>query len=169
MFRRIAVAAAVLAAALVAAPRPASAAVATSTLTVSATVIAACTIVPATLDFTTGYNLESTTPVDANVNIVVRCSYGTPYTLALGYGANPLGGTTRRMAGGTSGNPGLLTYELYGDSTRTTAWDNTVARVAGTAGVAASDYTIPLYGRIPAGQIVSPGTYGDTVTMTVNF
>lgn len=169
--RRIAVAAATIAAAalLAASPRPAAAGSASSTLTVSAHVLDACTISAASLNFgdydpTAAADLEP-----APSNITVQCTNGSTFTIDLGLGSHATG-TTRQMSGGAAGSTALLRYELFEDAARTTAWaTGTQTHTANTAGAGLSSYTVPVYGRIPAGQIVSTGNYTDSVTMTVQF
>jgi spore coat protein U-like protein len=46
-------------------------------------------------------------------------------------------------------------------------WD-TVSLVGGTA-PSTAPIALPVYGRIPPGQLVAAGTYGDVVQATVNF
>lgn len=167
MARRLAIFGLALSAAVLAASlRPARAATAQNTLTVQATVLGACTISPATLDFGS-YDPNVATDRDAQGSIAVQCTGGSVYWIGLGLGANAAG-TTRQMAGGTGER---LRYELYRDAARGTVWDTTNGTVftapTGTAGL--SPYAVPVYGRIPAGQIVSTGLFGDSVTMTINF
>jgi spore coat protein U-like protein len=168
MFRRIAITVAALAAAalLVASPRPASAGSASANLTVHATVLGVCTIAAAALEFG-NYDPSVAGDLDAPAsNITVRCTNGTAFHVDLGYGANPLATTTRRMAGGAAE---FLRYELYSNPTHSTIWTTGAPQTASTAGAGLSDYTLPVYGRIFAGQAVSTGSYTDTVVMTVNF
>jgi spore coat protein U-like protein len=63
----------------------------------------------------------------------------------------------------------LLSYSLFRDSGRTLNWGNTVGTdtVASTGTGSAQTFTV--YGRIPASQAVGPGTYQDTITVTVTF
>lgn len=166
MKRLHAVSAALLASfALLLAARPASAGTATNTLTVNANVLGICTIDPATLAFG---NYDATASVDVSTNITVRCTSGSSYWVGLGLGSNA-NAAARRMSDGTS----FLAYELYRDSGRTQIWDNadpapaTPRSAAGDPGFSA--YTTPVYGRIPAAQIVPIGVYADSVVMTVNF
>jgi len=65
-----------------------------------------------------------------------------------------------------------LNYNLYLDAARTTIWGD------GTGGTQNffvrnptnnQDVSIPLYGRIPAGQSTSAGNYSNTLTVTINF
>lgn len=146
--------------------RPARAGTNTNTLSVSANVLGICTIDPAALAFG---NYDSTANVDVSTNITVHCTLGATYWIGLGLGSNATGSTRRMVNGGTD----YLAYELYRDSARTQVWDNADPApnpphsVAGTPGFTA--YTTPVYGRIPASQIVPVGAYADSVVMTVNF
>ena len=64
-----------------------------------------------------------------------------------------------------------LFYGLYTNSGRTTAWGD------GTAGTSivlrlvfgGSDFTMPIYGRIPQRQNVPVGLYTDSVTIRLDF
>lgn len=156
---------AVAAIALVLAAPPTRAATATNTLDVSATVVGLCTIDPATLSFP---NYDSSGAVPASTILTVHCTVGSTYWIGLGPGANSSGGQ-RRMA--NSGN--FLTYELYRDAGHTQVWDNADPdptpphSTAGNAGF--QPYTTTVYGLIAANQFVPPGTYTDSVLMTVNF
>lgn len=95
------------------------------------------------------------------------------YSVSLLAGGN--GGTiaNRRMSNGTSN----MSYQLYNNSGRTTVWGdglNGTARTSGSVNVGTTTsykyspyYTI--YGRIPLGQSLSPGSYTDTVVISVTF
>lgn len=167
MFRRLAITAGALSAAalLVASPRPAAAGSATSTLAVSAHVLGVCTIATAALDFP-DYDPSAAADLDAPAaNITVRCTNGTVFHVDLGTGSHA-NGAQRRMAGGTAE---FLNYELYSDSTHQTIWTTGADHTATTVAAGLSDYTLPVYGRITAGQNVTTGTYTDSVVVTVNF
>jgi spore coat protein U-like protein len=63
----------------------------------------------------------------------------------------------------------VINYSLYSDSGRTTNWGNTVGTdtVAATGNGSAQAYTV--YGRIPPQTTPAPGTYTDTITVTVTY
>jgi spore coat protein U-like protein len=162
MKRRLAVSvvtAAVLAVALAAGS--ARAGTDTSTLTVTAEVVGTCVIDPATLSFV---NYDSAADLDAQGTITVRCTSGSAFWIGLDGGNNG----DRTMEGGASE---LLSYELYRDAAGGTIWDDTpvATTLASTVGPGLGEDTATVYGRIPANQVVSTGTYTDSVTMTVNF
>lgn len=156
---------AVAAIALVLAAPPTRAATATNTLDVSATVVGLCTIDPATLSFG---NYDSSAAVTAQADITVHCTVGSTYWIGLGLGSHA-SGSTRQMANG--GN--ALPYQLYRDAGFSQVWDNLDPAptpphsTASNPGLSA--YTTQVYGRIAANQFVPPGTYTDSVVMTVNF
>ena len=133
----------------------------------AATAEAACTISTTAVSFGT-YNVFSGSPNDATGQVTFRCSPPLPslVTIQLDKGGsssfNP-----RQMRQGTE----TLNYNLYLDSTRTTIWGD------GTGGTQTYTQTSPpasaqnanIYGRIPAAQDVSAGTYSATVTATIFF
>jgi spore coat protein U-like protein len=66
----------------------------------------------------------------------------------------------------------VLGYNLYRNAARTNIWGD------GTSGTAVytranppnnSNVNVTVYGRVPAGQDVSAGTFSDTVTAVINF
>jgi spore coat protein U-like protein len=69
--------------------------------------------------------------------------------------------TNRSMTGTSSA---LLGYALYSDTGRTVNFATT-ASITGSG--AAQPITI--YGQIPAGEYVAPGSYTDTITATVTY
>jgi spore coat protein U-like protein len=63
----------------------------------------------------------------------------------------------------------LLKYNLYSNSGHTTNWGDTSATnwVSGTGNGAARNLTV--YGQIPISQYVTPGSYSDTITISVSY
>jgi spore coat protein U-like protein len=160
-------AAVVVPAVLLAAGTPAFAATSTTNMNVSATVTANCTVSTSPVAFGS-VNPISGANVDATGSVTVACTNGTGWSAT----ANAGGGTgatlaSRRMASG--GN--LLTYALYTDSGRTTVWGDGTASTAPVTGTGSgSDQTVTIYGRVPSGQTaVPPGSYTDTVSVTVTY
>ena len=144
---------------------PSLAATATSSFTVSITLAATCTINSAsTLNFGNQGILSAN--VDQTSTIQVTCTNTTPYNIGLdagqGTGASV---TTRKMTSGGA----TVSYTLYSDSGRTTVWGNTVGTntVAGTGNGTGQNYTV--YGRVPTQTTPAPGTYTDTITVTVTY
>jgi spore coat protein U-like protein len=136
---------------------------ATTSFPVTAIISPSCTITanPLTFGNYSGLLLNSTS------TIFVSCSKATPYNVGLNAGASTGATVTHRsMTGPVSAN---LNYQLFSDSGHTTNWGNTVGTdtVAGTGNGAAQSLTV--YGQIPAGQLVRPGSYTDTITATLTY
>jgi len=67
-----------------------------------------------------------------------------------------------------------LQYNLYRDASRSLIWGNgtggtSIYSATVTIFQVATNITVTVYGRIPAQQDISAGTYNDTVTATINF
>jgi spore coat protein U-like protein len=141
------------------------AATSTATFSVQVTIVATCTINSAsTLNF--GSQGVFTANVDQTSTIQVQCTNTTPYNIGLdaGLGSGATVAVRKMTSGGVTVN-----YTLYSDSGRTTVWGATIGTntVAATGNGAAQSYTV--YGRIPAQTTPAPGTYADTVTVTVTY
>ena len=140
----------------------AQAATATGTLTVTASVAKQCSLGSPTLAFG-AYDPTSPTPLDVNASLTVNCTKTTPFTIGLSLGANAVT-TNRFMKDPVSAD--TLQYELYTSAARTTVWNSTNT----VAGVGVTNPSETIFGRIPAGQFVTPAAgYSDTVTATINF
>ena len=139
-----------------------SGATSTSTFQVTATVASSCTVSATTLAFG-NYTLAQ---LDGASSITATCTNGTTYTIGLDAGTFASATTsTRKMTGPSASG---LSYSLYSDSGRTTNWGNvTGSWVSGTGTGAAQ--VLNVYGRIPASQTASIGSYADTVTVTITF
>jgi len=136
---------------------------ATGTAPIYGSVSPTCSASAGTLGFG-GYVQTAASLSTATVS--VNCSNGAPYQVSLAGGQN-LSGTVRRMAA-----PGgyYLSYELFSDALRTAAWGDggaLGARVSGTGSGGAQSLTV--YGRVPAGQMTAPGSYDDSVIVTVEY
>jgi spore coat protein U domain-containing protein, fimbrial subunit CupE1/2/3/6 len=126
-----------------------------------------CTISATSVNFGT-YNVFNGSDVDSTGTVTYRCSSSARnITVGLTQGAsatfNP-----RQMQKGTE----ALNYNLFRDASRTTIWGD------GTSGTSVyqlgnppnnTNVSVTVYGRVPAGQDVSAGTFSDTVTAVINF
>src|SRR5262249_27633207 len=135
----------------------------TTTFTTQITLATTCSIDSAsTLNF--GSQGVLTANVDQTSTIQVTCTTTTPYNVGLDAGTGS-GATvaTRKMTSGGS----TVSYSLYTDSARTTVWGNTIGTdtVAATGSGSGQSYTV--YGRVPPQATPAPGTYTDTITVTV--
>jgi len=122
------------------------------------------------------YNPTTATPTDNTtvINVVGTVTglgilVSLSYSIGLSAGA---GGTIadRRLAGPSGGS---LPYNLYTTNARTVVWGaagasdsyDALASLGGTS--VSRNYTV--YGRIPVGQYVPPGSYSNTITVTVTY
>lgn len=135
----------------------------TDTFDVTATVAAACTVSAGNLDFGV-YN--RTLGNLATSTITANCTLGTDYSLALDFGG-AADVNSRVMAGPGTGE---LSYQLYQEVGLLNVW--------GTGADANDDLTtvgtgldVPhvVYGELPSAQNVEPGSYSNTVTVTLTF
>jgi spore coat protein U-like protein len=119
------------------------------------------------------YNPFDSSPTDATGNVQVTCSGQlgllAGYTILLSRGGSG-SYAPRKMASGAN----RLDYNLYTNASRSMVWGD------GTSGTSVvSDSSVlhngkitrdyPVYGRTPAGQNASVGSYSDTVIVTVNY
>jgi spore coat protein U-like protein len=153
---------------------PAQAVNQTNNLAVTMNVSASCTINAATLTFPSASGTSLlTTPVTANTTVSVTCTSTSPYAIGMGPGANASGGSNRM----TDGNSDFLPYGLFVDAGYTHPW--TSAASNNTCTTTNSCYLgtgsgqpqpISIYGQVPTVTTApAPGTYSDTVLMTITF
>jgi spore coat protein U-like protein len=136
---------------------------ATTSFTVTAVVQATCTIVANPLAFGTYSGLL----INATSTLSVTCTKTTTYNVGLSAGiATGATVTNRSMTGPSSA---LLGYKLFSNSGLTTNWGNTVGTntLAGIGNGALQPLSV--YGQVPAGQYVRPGSYIDTITATITY
>lgn len=136
---------------------------ATAVFTVTAVVAKDCGVSATNLAFGT----YSGTPINSTSTISVTCTNTTSYNVGLNAGlATGATVTNRSMTGPGSA---LLGYKLFSNPGYTTNWGNTVGTntVAGTGNGATQPLTV--YGQVPAGEFVTPGSYTDTITVSVTY
>jgi spore coat protein U-like protein len=133
--------------------------------------------------FTTGvafgvYDPTVATPTDSTGRVRLRCMHTgggaarANYTIALSAG-NGGGYAQRQLRAG----PGVLDYNLFNLEARTRVWgDGTQgsALVSGSLLVNRGAFSVveaehPIYGRIRAQQPADPGSYSDTILVTLTF
>ncbi|QDE97758.1 spore coat protein [Myxococcus xanthus] len=108
-------------------------------------------------------------PRDSAGSITYRCE-GQLTPITIDFSAGGSGNyQARSMAG-----PGAprLQYNLYLDATRLIIWGNGAGgtgRYGPVLPVFGVEVTVPIFGRIPAGQAIPAGAYSDTLVMTVTF
>ncbi len=129
---------------------------------------AACSFAGAAVAFGS-YDSLSLAPLDTIGTLVYQCNqkgHNVMITLSRGNGTSF---ATRRMTNGSQ----QLSYNLYRDAARTIIWGD------GSGGTQAysiknpqpnnQNITVPIFGRIPAGQSATVGSYSDTITITMTF
>jgi len=83
-------------------------------------------------------------------------------------GSNPAKATTtttRLLING--GTP--VSYKRYSDSGRTVNWGNTVGTDTVASSGTGSTQNFTVYGRVPSQASVAPGTFTDTIMVTVSY
>jgi spore coat protein U-like protein len=130
-------------------------------LTVKAKVVGECTLTGGTLDFGTYMSGQDSTR-SRQTTIGLNCPPGLSVTVMMSGGNNPGADSFRNMAGSSD----LLRYQLYTDSARTQVWSGGTGgkRINGTAG---GNEAHTVFGHVPPNQVVDPGSYTDTVLITL--
>lgn len=128
--------------------------------------LAACTISASGVSFGS-YNVFSSTPLDASGSVTYQCA---PLAINVQIHLSRGGATSfspRQMRQGSA----TLNYNLYLDVARTIVWGDGTGGTQVYSALAAVliDIVVPIYGRVPAGQNVEPGSYSDTITATILF
>lgn len=130
--------------------------------TAQATVSPNCLVTAQDIDFGNQGVLD--TAVDATGNVAVTCTAGTAYTISLDNGVTGTGPTARRMTLAGA----YVTYGLYKDAARSQPWGGSGGElVSGTGSGITEDVSV--YGRVPAQDTPAPGTYTDTIVVTVTY
>lgn len=144
---------------------PVRAAAFSSTFSPSITIANSCKI-----KFARRLNFRRHGILDSNVNrrnkIRIKCTSGVNYDVGLDAGATS-GGTiaVRKMINGSE----TVDYMMYQNSARTINWGNTPGVDTKSMVGTGANQNIWVYGRVPPQTTPSPGTYTDTVTVTVTF
>jgi spore coat protein U-like protein len=142
---------------------------ASAPLSITATVMRTCRLSPNPLAFE-NYDpvvTNANTAPTASANMTVVCSRGSNPTILISVGTHPP--ATIALDAIPNGSPPLR-YENQKDSGSMQAGPVSENRVISLGTIPSlGPKTVPAYGRVPAGQNVSAGSYNDTVTVTVNF
>ncbi|CAN7687822.1 spore coat U domain-containing protein [Rhizobium rhizogenes] len=131
---------------------------------VNASVAANCLVSVGNVDFGTRGVLSAN--ADATGSVTATCTAGTTYTVSLSGGTTNAAPTARKMSKGAE----TVTYGLYKDTNRSQPWGDATtpgSTVAGTGTGAAQVLTV--YGRVPPQTTPTPGTYTDTVVVTLTY
>jgi spore coat protein U-like protein len=129
------------------------------------------------------YLAITASPLDAQANLVVTCTRQIsppgdvgPAKTTISVSLGPSGGSNsiqnRQMFRG--GGPDLLNYNVYLDAGRISVWGNTTGvdtatRTINVPNRGTASATFTFYGRVFALQNITPGTYSDSLLITVNY
>jgi spore coat protein U-like protein len=142
----------------------ADATTATSTFGVTMLITAQCVInSTATLDLGSSGVINANH--DANTPLHIQCTNTTPYTIGLDAGTTTGATVAQRLL---VNGAATVNYNLYTASNYTTIWGNAGGALVNSTGNGA-DQLFTIYGRVPAQTTPAPGTYTDTVTVTVTY
>jgi spore coat protein U-like protein len=143
---------------------------ATTTFAVTATLQATCSTTATALAFP-GYT-PGGGAIAQTSTVSVKCTKNSPYTVALNGGSTTGGSVAQRLMN-FGGN--TLQYNLYTTVSHATVWGDasgTSVTQAGTGAGLATANVLTVYGQVPdstANQLAVPGTYSDTITVTVSY
>jgi len=134
-----------------------------TTMSVTATVQPTCQISASALNFGTySGSLINTASV-----LTVTCTNTTVFNIGLNAGtATGATVTTRKMTGPGSAT---LSYILFRDGARTQNWGNTVWTDTLISEANGTAQQFGVFGQLPAGQFVTPGSYADTIIATITY
>lgn len=130
---------------------------------------AACSVSATGVNFG-AYDVFVTTPLDSTGTVTVTCDQAPPADIVVAIGPSGTSGgfIPRQMRSASS--PDRLNYNLFVNAGRSTVWGD---GAAGTSTVFLKNVkknrpaVTTIYGRIPAGQDVSVGSYSDSLTVTI--
>lgn len=128
-----------------------------------ATVVAACTVSTGSMSFGSVGLLNSN--LDATATVSPHCTNGAPYSVSLSNGNTGTGPTARIMVNG--GN--TVIYGLYRDASRSLPWGSTIGTNTVSSTGTGIAQPITVYGRVPSQSTPPPGSYTDTVIVTVTY
>jgi spore coat protein U-like protein len=156
---------------------------------ISATLFLCCAVVAqaaVTCSVTAGsaafgvYNPLSAAPLDSTSTVSVTCSLTTPDTVVVNFIVAMSPGTSgsygsRAMSSGTSN----LNYNLYVDSSRSQVWGDGSSSTSTASGSISLGHglgnngsgtvTYTDYARLPPAQDVAPGSYTDSIVVSVTW
>lgn len=115
------------------------------------------------------YDVFRGVPTDAQGSVTYSCLGVGQNTVTIDLTAGRAGQFNPRQMSASSE---ALPYNLFLDAGRGTIWGDGgggTARYGPFQPPNNSPVVVPIFGRIPPGQNATPGTYTDSVTLTLNF
>jgi spore coat protein U domain-containing protein, fimbrial subunit CupE1/2/3/6 len=128
--------------------------------------MAECTISTSAVSFGT-YNVFDTSSLDTTGSVTFNCTDNANITIKLDKGGAATFNPRRLLNGSVQ-----LNYNLYTDAARTTIWGDGSGGTSFYSNPSTpqnQNVTVTVYGRIPARQDVSAGSYANAVVATVNW
>lgn len=123
----------------------------------------ACTVTATSLEFGTIDPLMARDTI-STASITVTCPSLTSYAIALSAGAGSY--AQRDLIDGAA----TLAYNLYADSADTQIWgDGTGGSVVVNASAGTPGTSTQVYGRVPYQLAAVPGTYSDSIVVTITY
>lgn len=122
------------------------------------------------------YDLLATAPTDTQLDVLIQCDRtGGPQnvTVDLGINQGTYGTSVANRRLGLAGGTDVLDYGLFRDAGRSANWGFTNGVDTGSLTLSvwnngSATGTFRIFGRIPAGQNVSPGSYSDRIQLTLS-
>ena len=130
----------------------------------TATVVSSCNVSATNVNFGAVGVLSSNT--DATGTISIQCNSTLPYTVSLDGGTAGASDPTQRKMKFSSNN---ITYGLYKDSARSQPWGGSVGVNTASGTGTGSSQNLTVFGRVAAQTTPQPGTYSDTIVVTVGY
>ena len=134
------------------------------TFSTTASVIKSCNVSAGNLAFGSTGTLTSAIPGQSQISL--QCSSGTGYAIGLDGGTSGATDPTQRkmIAGAES-----VTYGLYRDSAYSLPWGSTPGSNVLSGSGTSLTQSIPVYGLVPVQATPPPGTYTDTIVLSVTY
>lgn len=146
----------------------AMAAATSGSIQVTATVSASCQLTTNNLTFGAFVPSAVATTMPSTTTISTTCTKTTPYTIGLSAGTGTF--AARTMAGAKTGNTDKLSYSLHTDAAGASIFGDGTTGTSTVAGAGTgAAVTTTIYGKIPVNQFLTPDSYADTITVTVNY
>lgn len=137
---------------------------ASTSFSATATVLSSCNVNATSVNFGSSGILSGNT--DAQGTLSIQCSPSLPYTVSLNGGNSGATNPTQRQMSFSGAN---VTYGLYRDSARTLPWGSTVGTDTASGTGTGVTQTQTAYGRVTAQTTPKPGSYTDSVVVTVGY
>ena len=108
------------------------------------------------------YDIFNSQDTNISTSIAVTCDTASSFEVTLSAGTGTFASRT------LVSDANLLAYNLYVDPAHVTIWGDGSPGTTTASGTGTSD-NFTVYGRIPARQNASVGSYSDTITVTITF